>query len=87
MRGYLPDDRDLTCSVLIGLVATILLTESEVEKPRWEWTRALEGTTLDTDFLNIDGIVVDNDNFHGKVEASIELGNSVSRACSRHTTE
>lgn len=41
-------------SALIGLVATILLTGSDMENPRWGRSKTLEGTTLDTDFLNID---------------------------------
>jgi hypothetical protein len=60
MRGYLLEDQDLASSALIGLVATILLEVGEVENPRWGRGRALEGTTLDTDFLNIDDTVVDS---------------------------
>lgn len=71
----------LTSSALIRLVATILLTGSEVEKPRWGRSR-LEGTTLDTDFLNIDGAVVDDgkgyklmSNFHGRVTLTQKVSN------------
>jgi hypothetical protein len=66
----------LTSSALIRLVAKILLTGSEVEKPRWRRSR-LEGTTLDTDFLNIDDGKSYKlmSNFHGRVTLTQKVFN------------